>query len=154
MNNRKLVRGLLLVAVIAVAGYNTLRPPVEPGHVPGPATSTQSRTGNPALEQAFEARASDVQVEGSGVVVRVLADDTRGSRHQRFILRVADDQTVLVAHNIDLSPRINGLHEGDRVAFYGEYEWNDRGGVIHWTHRDPANRHPHGWLRHNGRQYD
>ncbi|NMT57025.1 DUF3465 domain-containing protein, partial [Vibrio parahaemolyticus] len=22
------------------------------------------------------------------------------------------------------------------------------------THRDPNNRHPHGWLKHNGKKYD
>jgi len=39
------------------------------------------------------------------------------------------------------------------VQFYGEYEWNSRGGVIHWTHRDPRNNHLHGWLKHQGRVY-
>jgi hypothetical protein len=40
------------------------------------------------------------------------------------------------------------------VDFYGEFESNDRGGVIHWTHRDPQARHPHGWLEHRGRRYE
>jgi len=96
---------------------------------------------------------SNVQVEGSGTVVRVLADDTRGRRHQRFILRIASGQTLLVAHNIDLSPRIDRLRAGDTVLFYGEYEWNAKGGVVHWTHRDPSGRHPDGWLKHEGRVY-
>ncbi len=63
-------------------------------------------------------------------------------------------QTVLFAHNIDLAPRLNGLKVGDRVEFHGEYEWNAKGGVIHWTHRDPLGRHEPGWLKHNGRRYD
>ena len=106
-----------------------------------------------ALAAAYQSRQSDVQVSGEGVVSRVLADDRQGSRHQRFILRLHDGQTVLIAHNIDLAPRIKGLKPGDRVEFHGEYEWNERGGVIHWTHHDPQGRHPDGWLKHHGRTY-
>jgi len=96
---------------------------------------------------------SGQQVQGSGTVTRVLSDDNDGSRHQRFILRIASGRTLLVAHNIDLAPRVASLKTGDTVAFYGEYEWNDKGGVIHWTHRDPQGRHVAGWLEHNGRRY-
>lgn len=106
------------------------------------------------LARAYENRQSDLQVKGSGTVARVLPDDNKGSRHQRFILRLASGQSLLVAHNIDLAPRISALAEGDRVEFHGEYEWNARGGVIHWTHHDPGGRHPGGWLRHNGRTYE
>jgi hypothetical protein len=94
-----------------------------------------------------------LSVSFSGSVSRVLSDDNDGSRHQRFILSLSSGQTLLVAHNIDLAPRIAGLREGDRVRFYGEYEWNDQGGVIHWTHADPAGRHLAGWLEHEGRKY-
>jgi hypothetical protein len=105
------------------------------------------------LAHAFADRLSNIQVSGEGVVSRVLADDTRGSRHQRFLLRLASAQTILVAHNIDLAPRIDGLRAGETIAFSGEYEWNERGGVVHWTHRDPAARHVAGWLRRDGRVY-
>ena len=105
------------------------------------------------LRYAYENRQSNVQLAGQGVVEKLLSDDVEGSRHQRFILRLASGQTVLVAHNIDLAPRIDALCVGDVVAFYGEYEWNSRGGVIHWTHRDPQGRHPHGWLKHRGLSY-
>ena len=109
---------------------------------------------NSDVRDVFFAQRSDVQVQGTGTVVKQLPDDNHGSRHQRFILRIHPDLTVLIAHNIDLAPRIPGLRVGDEVLFYGEYEWNAKGGVVHWTHRDPKNEHPHGWLRHHGKQYD
>ena len=100
--------------------------------------------------RAFAQRARNLQVEGQGVVLKLLADDDDGSRHQRFVVALPSGQTLLIAHNIDLAPRIVGLREGDLVSFSGEYEWNPEGGVIHWTHHDQRNRHPHGWIRHNG----
>ncbi|SBS29649.1 hypothetical protein MAQ5080_01461 [Marinomonas aquimarina] len=105
------------------------------------------------LQQAYAAQQSDLQIQGSGTVIKVLKDDTKGSMHQRFILQLDSGQTLLVAHNIDLAPRIPTLKVGDTVEFYGEYEWNKKGGVMHWTHHDPRGRHPHGWLKHNGRTY-
>lgn len=109
--------------------------------------------GDQVLAEAFRNRTSDLQVAGSGRVLRLLPDDNDGSRHQRFILALASGQELLVAHNIDLAERISRLQVGDNVAFYGEYEWNAKGGVIHWTHHDPQGRHVDGWLRHNEQTY-
>ena len=110
--------------------------------------------GDAALARAFNDHASDLEVEGQGTVVRVLADDDEGARHQRFILRLDSGQTLLVAHNIDVAPRVEGLAVGDVVAFRGVYEWNAEGGTLHWTHRDPGGTHAAGWLRHDGRLYE
>lgn len=108
--------------------------------------------GHGAAEASIEYRDGQ-QLRGSGTVVRILSDDNDGSRHQRFILRLASGRTVLVAHNIDLAPRVSGIREGDTVEFYGEFAYNPKGGVIHWTHHDPQGRHPDGWLRHRGQTY-
>ncbi|EKF9474187.1 DUF3465 domain-containing protein [Vibrio cholerae] len=106
------------------------------------------------LQQAYQSQQSDLQVQGLGQVVKVLPDDNDGSRHQKFILKLNSGQTLLVAHNIDLAPRIPNLKVGDSVEFYGEYEWNKKCGVLHWTHKDPQNRHAHGWLKHNDQVYE
>jgi len=108
---------------------------------------------NNAIESAYKNRSSNVQVSGSGVVIRLLRDDNKGSRHQKFILRLSSGQTLLIAHNIDLASRINSISNGDQIQFYGEYEWNNKGGVVHWTHRDPNGHHVGGWLKHKGKTY-
>ncbi|MBA2590746.1 MAG: DUF3465 domain-containing protein, partial [Gammaproteobacteria bacterium] len=63
--------------------------------------------------------------------------------------RLSSGQTILIAHNIDLAPRVSSLNEGDVVSFSGEYEWNPKGGVVHWTHRDSDGRHSAGWIKHD-----
>lgn len=103
-----------------------------------------------SVQQSF---VSGAQVTASGTVVRILPDDNVGSRHQKFSVKLASGRTLLIAHNIDLASRIANLSTGDTVSFCGEYASNDKGGVIHWTHRDPANHHPAGWIQHGGKTY-
>ena len=146
------LRLLLIAAVIAFALYQGPSQLLErsgPARVPAEA----STVGEFSLEQLVSERRSGVMLEGRGTVVKVLRDDLDGSRHQRFILHIAGDQTLLISHNIDLAPRVRQLREGDRVEFYGQYEWNDRGGVIHWTHHDPNGKRAGGWIRHEGQTY-
>ena len=133
-------RRLLLLAAVLLAAWAAQR------------LGRPDGGGAEAIAEAYRERRSDVAVEAAGTVERVLADDREGSRHQRFILRLAGDQTLLVSHNIDLAPRVP-LVAGDTVAFRGRYEWNELGGVVHWTHHDPQGRHGGGWLRHRGRTY-
>jgi hypothetical protein len=113
----------------------------------------QSTASDQLLTSAYENRQSNIQVGGSGVVVKILPGDLHGSRHQRFILRLSSGQTILISHNIDIARRVDRLREGDTVEFFGEYEWNSEGGVVHWTHHDPDGRHKVGWLKHNGSIY-
>ena len=103
------------------------------------------QTGGDAVEQAFAAQRSGLWLETSGRVIRTLRDDNEGARHQKFILQLDGGHSVLVAHNIDLARRIPA-REGVSLTVRGRYEWNDRGGVIHWTHHDPDGREPGGWI--------
>ena len=103
------------------------------------------QTGGDAVEQAFAAQRSGLWLETRGRVIRILKDDNEGARHQKFILQLDGGHSVLVAHNIDLARRIPA-REGVSLSVRGRYEWNDRGGVIHWTHHDPDGREQGGWI--------
>lgn len=105
------------------------------------------------LKQAIQQQRSNVQLEVSGTVYKLFADDLEGSRHQKFLIKTADGHSLLIVHNIDLAPRINSLQKGDSLSVFGEYEWNEKGGLIHWTHHDPAGRHIAGWIKHQGQLY-
>ena len=105
------------------------------------------------LQEAFDNEESGIQVQGEGIVIQLLSDDLEEPRHQRFIIRVSPKQTLLVAHNIDIAERVPGLQENSAIEFYGEYEWNAEGGVIHWTHHDPDADHIDGWLKYDGKTY-
>jgi hypothetical protein len=139
-----------LIPVIAVLGLGYFA--YDRGILTDPVVHA-SAAPDSVIAEAFKARRSDVQVEGRGEVTRILADDLEGDKHQRFILRLDSGQTLLIAHNIDLAPRLSGLKVGDVVEFHGEYEWNDQGGVVHWTHKDPRGVHQPGWLRFKGKMY-
>lgn len=135
-----------IVAIVVVVAYYVLNG--GSGHAPS-LVEESSTTGGLQAEVFVEG----AMIESAGVVDRILPDDSEGSRHQRFILKLDSGQTLLVAHNIDLAPRIEELQRGDKVKFHGQYESNNRGGVIHWTHLDPRGEHPAGWLEHEGRRY-
>ncbi len=113
-----------------------------------------SGSDSAAVEQAYATRTSGRMLRAEGRVVKLLPDDNKGDRHQKFILRLASGHTILVSHNIDIAPRIDALREGDTVSLYGQYEWNERGGVVHWTHHAPRRDHEGGWIDHAGRRYE
>jgi hypothetical protein len=119
----------------------------------GPTTTIAPGFGDEVFAQAFADRADGLEVEGKGTVQKLLSDDVNGERHQRFIVELASGQTLLIAHNIDVAARVPGLQVGDTVAFKGEYVWNAQGGLVHWTHRDPAGGHVAGWIRYKGTTY-
>lgn len=129
------------------AARNSPPPPSAPSAKPS------STSGERALADAIASRKENVAVEASGRVVKLLPDDREGDRHQRLLVEVAGGSTVLIAHNIDVGKRVD-VREGQTIQFKGDYIWNDRGGVVHWTHHDPAKRHADGWIRVDGATFD
>ncbi|MCA8961076.1 MAG: DUF3465 domain-containing protein [Planctomycetes bacterium] len=175
----KKIVGVVVLAVAAVVAYVESRsapesggtPTVSPNSPPStpaptkptPTSSTSStattrgegeiRSEDQRILDAFRAERSGFMVTVRGTVERTLPDDNEGSRHQKFILRIAQRHTVLVTHNIDLATRVP-VHDGDAVTIHGQYEWSDKGGVLHWTHHDPQKFHEEGWIEHDGKRYE
>ena len=119
---------------------------------PDIASSPAVTSGQNSLAELIRNKRSNVIIEASGVVTKVLPDDNEGDRHQRLLVEVGAN-TILIAHNIDLAPRVPA-REGDTIRFKGEYEYNDRGGVIHWTHRNTNRNHAAGWIESGGKRYE
>ena len=145
---------LVLVAVVALGAalFGRHLHFGEPG-------GRSAETGLQAAASAVE-RAPDLSREASGTALRVaghvqrlLADDRDGSPHQRFIIVTDSGISLLIAHNIELAPRLDGIAVDDRVEVLGEYEWNEKGGLIHWTHKDPRGKHIAGYIDWQGRRY-
>jgi hypothetical protein len=153
---KKLLFAIAVIGVIYVVlgGNHGLRDFAEPHQDRPVGVAIDKTDANGAIRSAFNGRRSGIRVSGEGIVSKLLPDDNDGGRHQRFILTLSSGQTLLVAHNIDIAPRVETLREGDSVAFKGVYEWNAKGGVIHWTHRDPGGKHEAGWVKHAGRTYE
>lgn len=143
---RKALTTTLIAAAIVICWFREAAPSFNPML----AASAQAAG---SAEEAFQNHRSGVMVTVVGTVDRLLADDNEGSRHQRFILRLSSGQTLLIAHNIDLSTRVP-VQPSVQVKLHGQYEWSAKGGTVHWTHRDPQQKHEAGWIEISGRRYN
>src|SRR5262249_30638407 len=85
-------------------------------------------------------------------VKKLLSEDTRGLPHQKFLIILSNGTTILIAHNIKIAPPVP-LNAGDIVKIHGEYIWNPKGGLIHWTHRSDTPYHEGGWIEFRGVRY-
>lgn len=127
------------VAAIAIAGCS----------------ATSGSANNAAVCDAYQGGRSHAEVIADGTVIRVLGIHPGiESPHEGFLLRLSSacNLIVRVESNTDFTGPIP-LQRGDRVVVKGEYEYYQRGGVIHWTHRDPRGRHEGGYIEAAGRYY-
>ncbi len=102
------------------------------------------------LKTAIKLKQSGKMIMINAEVIKILPDDLKGDRHQKMILKTGEN-TLLLAHNIDLAPRVP-VQRGESIQIYGQYEWNSQGGLVHWTHRSNSN-HPHGWIKYKNKTY-
>ena len=150
MTHRSLIAAFLLAAFLLAAGpalgaQGVATPPRPSARAQASAPADEAR-----LMDAARRHARNVPVEVTGVVTKLLRDDTFGIAHQKFLIRAAG-LSILVAHNLDLAARV-AVQPGDTIRVRGEYVWNAQGGVLHWTHRDPRGRHPAGFIEVRGQR--
>ncbi|MBO0611911.1 MAG: hypothetical protein RL122_1411 [Pseudomonadota bacterium] len=164
---QKLIKGLVMLAsagVLVVYQYFQQPNDKPASNRPSPAVATET-TRNTAAASSSDYRTAIDKIRRAkndpdakfwttvqGSIVKVLKDDTEGSAHQRFLVELSADTTLLVAHNIDLAQRVP-VQTGQNVTISGEYVWNNRGGVLHWTHHDPKGRKG-GWIELAGKRYE
>jgi hypothetical protein len=95
----------------------------------------------------------NTEVTGKVKVYKLLQEDDEGLKHERFLVMLSDGTTVLVAHSLDKAPSVPVSPE-DEIIIHGEYVWNQKGGVIHWTHHSDTPKHEGGWIDFKGRRYE
>jgi hypothetical protein len=141
-----IMRALAMIAVFTqlIAGACTSLSP-----------AATAAADNAAVKAAFDRHAEKVELTASGAIDRLLSDqDGPSGPHERFIVRLPDvGMTVLVEHNLSIAPRVPVI-VGETVVVHGEYVWNAQGGLLHFTHHDPARSHEGGYILYGGRRYD
>lgn len=120
-------------------------------------SASHSHANNGAVYDAWRDARSHVEVTLEGSVARVLGTRMgRSSRHEGFLVHLSGGDgrglTVRVEDNVDLTGPIP-LTEGRFVEVRGEYVYDARGGLVHYTHRDPRARHAAGYVLVDGKFY-
>lgn len=169
MHSRIWLRRLCLATILFASGSaivsgctntsNTIERPPSYTKI-GPRTSDTTSSTNDTAASINEAevaaaqnnRASHVQVTCTLPVKRMLRPDDKGEKHEKFLLQLSNGTTILVAHNVSRAPSVP-LEAGDIVTVHGEYIWNEKGGVIHWTHASDTPRHQGGYIDFKGQRY-
>lgn len=74
------------------------------------------------------------------------------AHHEEFRAQTATGP-IDVIDNVDLAPQVP-VQPGDRIEVRGEMVHDPgKDPIVHWTHHDPAHRHPDGFIRYQGLVY-
>ena len=103
------------------------------------------------VRAAFQEQRSNDWISMTATVVRLLPDESGQYRHQRFIVRCPGGLTVLVVNDISIGQRVP-VAPRTSVGIRGQYVWNAQGGLVHFTHHDPAGG-TGGWILFRRRVY-
>ncbi len=122
-----------------------------PGKTTGQAV--QSEAGDAQAIRAQQLQLVKVPLTVTAPVKKMLKYDDRGLPHEKFLLGLSNGTTILVAHNTKMAPYVP-IQAGDVVTVHGEFIWNAKGGLIHWTHHTDTQSHEGGYIDFNGKRYE
>lgn len=123
-----------------------------PEAVPG----GQQGDGSVGQDDILAAQANQdrkVELTFSAPVCRLLPDDTKGLPHQLFLVQLNNGSMVKIAHDTKYAPHVP-IRPGDLVTIKGEFIYNRKGGVVHWTHHSDTPRHEGGYIEFGGKRYE
>ena len=109
--------------------------------------------GAHVVEKAFYDRKSNLMVEVSGEILRVMDQVRNNPRHQEFQMRLPTGQLLMVVHKNNIGEWMP-LQPRDQVRIRGEYLWSEMGGLVRNTEKDSSMDRRHGWIEHEGERYD
>lgn len=110
---------------------------------------------NYAILNLIAQKKPSVFIEAKNVkVIKLMRNDNRGARHQRFIVQFNNGVSLRAIYNLDLSEKVP-VSVGDLVSLGGELEYDDRTKepLLHWLHSDPQKKRPDGYVLLNGKKY-
>ena len=115
--------------------------------------SGQTEAGDAQAIRAQQLQLVKVPLTVTAPVKKMLKYDDRGLPHEKFLLGLSNGTTILVAHNTKMAPYVP-IQAGDLVTVHGEFIWNAKGGLIHWTHHSDTPSHPGGYIDFQGKRYE
>ncbi|MDP3509818.1 MAG: DUF3465 domain-containing protein [Candidatus Melainabacteria bacterium] len=124
---------------------------IKSGTVIGPANIPYA-VDDAQIIQAQSQQARKVELTVTAPIKKLLREEDYREPHQRFLLILSNGTTVLVANDLQYGTYAP-VQEGNVVRIHGEYIWNERGGVLHWTHKSDEPRHESGYIDFNGMRY-
>ncbi|NUN05797.1 MAG: DUF3465 domain-containing protein [Bdellovibrio sp.] len=89
---------------------------------------------------------------GSLTVTKVLPNDEDGRKHQKWMVRLSNGNTMQAVYNSDMCPEVP-VKVGDVIAMGGMFLWTNSGPMLHWLHHDPRGNRPDGYVYVNGKYY-
>lgn len=142
-----------LVALAAVLGVNFSQISFSQARDTLHAGLSAIPAGQKDLAAAQDAHRGADFIEVSGVTVTdVLPDDTFGSRHQKWVVTLANGRNVAGVYNIDVTPRLP-LKIGDVIGMGGQFIYDRDGGLMHWLHEDSRGHRQNGYVEINSVRY-
>lgn len=140
--------------LLGIAAFQYFQPSTDADNATDRVQASSNQVDLRRIHQAIDQGDTDASfwVTLQAEVIKTLKDDNEGSRHQRFLIKPDNNLTLLVAHNIDLAKHVP-IKKGDNITLRGRYEWNNKGGVVHWTHHDPRGKKAGGWIEFAGKVY-